>query len=38
MEEIVEGVDFVNCYGVKIYVIMNIIVYDENMEGLEEYL
>lgn len=38
MEEIVEGVEFVNCYGVKIYVMINIIVYDENIEGLELYL
>ncbi len=37
MEEIVEGVDFANRYGAKIYVTTNIITMMK-IEGLEEYL
>lgn len=38
MEEIKEGVEFADRYGAKIYVTMNIIAHDENMDGLEDYL
>lgn len=38
MDEIREGVEFANRYGAKIYVTTNIIVHDENMEGLDDYL
>lgn len=38
LEEIEEGINFAHGRGKKVYVTLNIIPHDEDMEGLEEYV
>ena len=38
LEDIKQAVDFANQYGAKIHVTCNIILHEENLEGISEYL
>lgn len=38
LEDIKEAVDFANQYGAKIHVTCNIILHEENLEGISQYL